>query len=81
MKENVQKNWNAWYWENIASPAMKRILNICKSADRFLELEATQENFLEVMSYIKSWEEKNPMIKNRIEKDVALLKNYELKAA
>ncbi|MEI7918893.1 MAG: hypothetical protein WCH65_01405 [bacterium] len=81
MKENEQKIHNAWYWENITIPAMKKILNICKASDRFLDLEATQENFLEVMKYIKSWEEKNPMIKNQIAKDVELLKNYELKAA
>lgn len=80
MEENTQTIYNDWYWENLAIPAMKKILKICKSADRFLELEATQEKFLEVMEYIKSWEEKNPMIKNQIQKDVQILQNFKIAA-
>jgi hypothetical protein len=77
MQENeIQKNYNQWYWEVVAIPSMNRILTHYKSRDRNLKLTASRENLIPMLKYLKAWEENNE-IDETIKHELFLIRNFE----
>lgn len=77
MTPEVQKEYNKWYWEAIATPALERILNHCKSENKHLTLQATPEDLIPTLMYLKEWESRQTYLEENIKRDLIVIRNFE----
>ncbi len=76
-ENEIQKNYNEWYWEVIAIPALNRVLNFLKTRDRnLIGTTAGRKNLIVMLKHIKALEENNE-IDEVIKQDLILLRNFE----
>ena len=76
----MEQNYNQWYWETLAQPAIKKIIAVCKASDKNFNFILTEEDFVPLLKYLVEWEKKNSMIAHQIKNELEIvrnLKNYE----
>jgi len=76
MTEQTKKKYNEWYWNVIAKSSLSRILPLCTQTDKNFVWTATQENFLELVKYLETWEKTYPSIDDAIRRDLETIRNF-----
>lgn len=76
MSENTKREYNKWYWDIIAQPALQRVVSLCKSSNRNFNFTASKDDFIDVLKYLKEWE-KTISINESISNDLFVIRNFE----
>ena len=76
MTENTKQKWNTWYWDVLARPALRRIIALCKSDNRNFGLTENEDDFIEILKYLRNWEKRISLDENT-KNDLFIVRNFE----
>lgn len=77
MIQETKKKYNEWYWEVMVQKALQRVMVVCKSTDRNLNLTTDKEDFFLLLRYLNTWEKNTPSMNEEMKRDLFIIRNFE----
>jgi len=77
MTQETKKRYNEWYWEVMVQKALQRVMVVCKSTDRNLNLTTDKEDFFLLLKYLNTWEKNTPSMNEEMKRDLFIIRNFE----
>ncbi len=77
MIQETKKKYNEWYWEVMVQKALQRIMVICRSTDRNLNLTTDKEDFFLLLKYLDIWEKNTSIMDEEMKRDLFIIRNFE----